>query len=160
MRWVFDVEELVGVEALVHDEGAALHQHRHDDGASGMGDRGHGQETDFLRPVPFGEFRHHHGDVDTVGMDDALGLAGGAACIDQDADVVGRGLGLQPARLEGSGGGEDVLAMREGTEAVKRLQAGQPGLQRRGAFGEGVGIDEQCGGAGILQQISVVVFRG
>jgi hypothetical protein len=28
-------------------------------------------------------------------MDDALGLAGGAAGIDQDADVVGRGLRLK-----------------------------------------------------------------
>ena len=93
-------------------------------------------------------------------MDDALGLAGGAAGIDQDADVVGRGLGLEPGRLEGGGGGKDVLAMRKGTEAVECPQAGQPGLECGGALGEGVGIDEQRGDARILQQIGVVVFRG
>jgi len=148
MRWVFTMwKNLSASKALVHDEGAALHQHRRDDGAGCMGDRGHGEETHFLRQSHSASSIITMVDVDAVGMDDALGLAGGAAGIDQDADVVGRGLGLQPARLEGGGGAEDVLAMREGTEAVKGPQAGQPGLERGGALGEGVGIDEKRGDA-------------
>ena len=154
------VAKLVGGETLRHRVGAAFQQHRHDHRARGMGDRRQRQEADLHRPVPVGHLGEDHRDMHPVGVRHALGLAGGAAGVDQHADVVRLRLRHQPPRGEGGSGGQHILTQAViGAEAEQTLHTRHPCGQRAGPLGEAQRVDEQRGDAGVFQDVGVVGLR-
>ena len=154
------VDELLGGETLGHRIGTALEQYRHDHRARGMGDRRQCEKPDFCGPIPVGHLGHDHRDMHAVGVRDTLGLAGGAAGVDQHADVVGLRLGHESPGGEARGCGQDVFA-----EAVVRPEAQQAGHarhalgERAGAVRKGQRVDEQRLHARVGQDVGVVVLR-
>ena len=155
-----EIEKALRIEGFAHDEQARFHHHRDDHRAGGMGDRCHRQKAHILRPVPFGELGHHHRDLHTMGVHHALGAAGRAAGVDQDAQIVSLRVRDQRLRREGLACRENVLVVGPRAQTKDLLQAGHACFQGRTARGKGDRIDKEGLDARILEQIGMVVLGG
>ena len=76
------------IKARVHDDRARAHEHWRNQGASGVGDGCHCQKARVGWPIKIGHLHHHHGHHHTVVVQHALGFAGGATGINQNAVVI------------------------------------------------------------------------